>query len=75
MSQVETLVYDADPDFAMAVARAKADFVEMPGLALTLAQAARLWACDAGLCSEVLMALVASGFLVRNRQAAFMRAA
>jgi hypothetical protein len=75
VTPVETRVYDCDPDLAMAVARAKADFVEMPGLTLTLAQAARLWACDVVLCSEVLTTLVAAGFLVRTRGAAFMRAA
>jgi hypothetical protein len=46
----------------------------MPGLQLTEAQAARLWSFDSALCSAVLSALVKSGFLVRTRSAAFVRA-
>jgi hypothetical protein len=60
--------------FAFALRRAQAEFVEMPGLQLTEAQAARLWSFDSALCSAVLSALVKSGFLVRTRSAAFVRA-
>jgi hypothetical protein len=59
--------------FAFALRRAQAEFVEMPGLQLTEAQAARLWSFDSALCSAVLSALVKSGFLVRTRNAAFVR--
>ena len=41
--------------FEAAVRRAEAEFLEMPGLKLTEAQAARLWSCDAeaaGRCSR-----------------------
>ena len=37
----------------------------MPGLTLTARQAARLWATDQATCSEVLVSLVESRFLVR----------
>ena len=61
-------------DFAHALKRAQADYLEMPGLRLTEAQAARLWCFDAELCSRVLAELVESRFLVRTRNS-FMRLA
>ena len=45
----------------------------MPGLALTLAQAGRLWSLDAVTCTEVLSQLVGSGFLCRRADGAFCR--
>lgn len=51
---------------ADAVRRVRAEFLEMPGLSLTAAQAARLWAFDAALCDEVLAALLDTRFLVRS---------
>ncbi len=64
----------SEEDFAAAVAQAKAHYVEMPGLTLTLAQAARLWALDAVLCREVLTTLLDARFLVQIRGAFFARA-
>ena len=64
----------SEEDFAAAVSQAKAHYVEMPGLTLTLAQAARLWALDVALCRDVLTALVEDRFLVRVREAFFARA-
>jgi hypothetical protein len=60
--------------FAIALRRAQAEFLEMPGLQLTEAQAARLWSFDSALCSAVLTALVEARFLVRTRNASFSRA-
>jgi hypothetical protein len=60
--------------FASALRRAQAEFLEMPGLQLTEAQAARLWSFDSALCSAVLTALVESRFLVRSRHESFSRA-
>ena len=60
--------------FAIALRRAQAEYMEMPGLQLTEAQAARLWSFDSKLCSAVLTALVESRFLVRTRKASFARA-
>jgi hypothetical protein len=66
---------DAAPaSFASALRRAQADFLEMPGLQLTQAQAARLWCFDFALCGRVLDALVESRFLVRTRHSLFARA-
>jgi hypothetical protein len=63
-----------DPPFAEALARVKAEYVEMPGLRLTRVQAARLWALDSRVCEAVLPALVEARFLVCTRGAAFVRA-
>ncbi len=60
--------------FAYALQRAQAEFMEMPGLQLTEAQAARLWSFDSALCSAVLTRLVESRFLIRTRNASFSRA-
>jgi hypothetical protein len=60
--------------FATALRRAQAEFLEMPGLRLTEAQAQRLWSFDSALCSAVLTTLVESRFLVRTRNASFTRA-
>ena len=55
------------------IERLKAEFLEMPGLKLTEAQAQRLWALDALLCSALLETLVNTNFLFRTRDGAFMR--
>lgn len=59
--------------FADALRLAQAEYLEMPGLQLTEAQAARLWCFDSELCSAVLAALVERRFLVRTRNASFAR--
>ena len=62
------------PDaFADALRRAQADFLEMPGLKLTVAQAARLWSFDSALCTAVLSTLVDRRFLVRTGNESFAR--
>ncbi len=53
--------------------RVQAEFLEMPGLRLTRAQARRLWALDAAVCEAVLSALVEARLLVESRNASFMR--
>ena len=55
------------------IRRIQGEFMEMPGLRLTDAQAQRLWGLDAATCSVLLDALVATGFLVRTRDGAVMR--
>jgi hypothetical protein len=49
--------------FTSLVNRARADFVEMPGLELTLPQAVRLWNLGIEDCRRVLEALADAGFL------------
>ena len=55
------------------VRRIQGEFLEMPGLRLTEAQARRLWALEPSLCSAVLAELVDNGFLLRTREGAFLR--
>jgi hypothetical protein len=67
-------VLPGGPLFELALQRAKADFLEMPGLQLTTAQARRLWMLDSGVCDAVLAALVGAQFLARSRNGSFVRA-
>jgi hypothetical protein len=53
--------------------RVRGEFLEMPGLCLTLAQARRLWGLDAPSCDTLLSALVDAKFLFRTRHGAFVR--
>jgi hypothetical protein len=53
--------------------RVRSEFLEMPGLRLTVAQAQRLWHLDEACCATLLQALVDAQFLFRTRDGAFMR--
>ena len=53
--------------------RVKGEFLEMPGLRLTQAQARRLWGLDASACDALLLTLVNDKFLFQTRDGAFMR--
>lgn len=46
--------------------RIRSEFLEMPGLRLTLWQASRLWGVDAETCQRVVALLTAEGFLRRT---------
>jgi hypothetical protein len=59
--------------FADAVQRIRAEYLEMPGLKLTRHQAARLWAIEESLCDAVFATLVHDRFLICTRSAAFVR--
>ena len=62
------------PDTAdLLLYRIRGEFLESPGLRLTLDQAARLWHMDAATCASALMQLVADRFLTRNRHGAYVR--
>jgi hypothetical protein len=60
--------------FTRAVQRVRAEFLEMPGLTLTVAQAARLWSFETAFCADVLHTLEQTRFLVRTRHSTFARA-
>jgi len=53
--------------------RIRGEYIEMPGLRLTAAQAQRLWGLDRAACDAVLGALVGVQFLFRNRDGAYVR--
>ena len=54
--------------------RVQGEYIEMPGLRLTIAQAQRLWGLDRAVCDALLGALVEAKFLFRTRDGAYMRA-
>jgi hypothetical protein len=70
---LETSVEHPSETFAGTIERIRAEFMEMPGLALTVEQAARLWSLDMTFCRAVLGALEESRFLVRTRHCTFAR--
>lgn len=57
-----------------ALRRIRGEYLEMPGLRLTTAQAQRLWNLDRPTCERVLDRLVTSRFLAKTRDGAFVRA-
>lgn len=58
---------------ARLVDRVRAEFVEMPGLKLTLSQSARIFGLDASQAKRVLKSLLDEGFLVCDSRGAFRR--
>jgi hypothetical protein len=56
------------------VQRVRSEFLEMPGLRLTPAQAARLWHLDSALCQQIIDCLVGSAFLRWTSTGAIVRA-
>lgn len=55
------------------VERVRGEFLEMPGLRLTVPQAARLWRLDVPACEEVLDVLIKASFLRRTPSGAVTR--
>jgi hypothetical protein len=55
------------------VRRVREEFLEMPGLRLTPAQAGRLWGLERETCNAVIDRLVASAFLCWTRTGAVTR--
>ena len=53
--------------------RIQGEFIEMPGLRLTPAQAQRLWGLDRHICDQLLEALVKAKFLSQTRDGSFIR--
>ena len=53
--------------------RVQCEFLEMPGLRLTAAQARRLWNLEEAACDLLLRALVDAKFLFETRDGAYMR--
>ena len=65
--------YGGDDRLRPLIYRARGEYLEMPGLRLTVAQAARLWALDPLMSAQVLDDLARTGFLVRSRDGAYLR--
>ena len=61
-------------DLQALVERARNEFMEMPGLRLTVPQAARLWGLDTPACQRVISALVGTDFLRWTRDGCVVRA-
>lgn len=54
--------------------RVRAEYHEMPGLRLTLTQAARLWSLDPSTCAALLHVLVSREFLAQTVDGSYVRA-
>lgn len=57
------------------VERVRGEFIEMPGLQLTVPQAARLWGLDLAACRNVVEVLVHADFLRWTEGGKIVRAA
>ena len=70
-------VYDrnnaADAVADRLVERVRGEYLEMPGLQLTISQARRLWALDEDTCTALLNALVEQQFLLRTAAGTHVR--
>jgi len=63
----------SDRPMASDVARIRKEYLEMPGLALTLPQAARLWAMSENRSALLLSMLVETGFLICEGKTVYRR--
>jgi hypothetical protein len=61
-------------DFEAMVRRVRAEFLEMPGLRLTFAQAMRLWGLDEDDCQRVIDTLIGACFLQKTSTGEVVRA-
>lgn len=73
MSKTVGVVEDRD-DVQMLLARIRSEYLEMPGLQLTPAQARRLWCLDHATCHALLSELVEDEFLKRSTAGRYLRA-
>ena len=55
------------------VERARGEYLEMPGLQLTISQAQRLWGLDGETCAALLTALIEQRFLLRTAAGTHVR--
>jgi hypothetical protein len=54
--------------------RVRSEFLEMPGLRLTSAQASRLWSLDHRTSERILDGLTTAGFLLKGKDGRYARA-
>ena len=62
------------PAMTTVLARVRSEYLEMPGMKLTEAQAQRLWSLDAKTCRTAFATLVERGFLKRSPNGYYIRA-
>src|SRR5437016_12102173 len=62
-----------DAPMASDLARIRNEYVEMPGLVLTLPQAARLWSLSESRSQLLLSLLVEAGFLICDKKTVYRR--
>ena len=65
--------HDHDRGITPLLHRVRGEFLEMQGLRLTPAQAARLWGTDPQTSERILHGLTMAGFLLKNREGAYLR--
>jgi hypothetical protein len=65
-------VFAVDAVDEASIQRARAEFLEMPGLCLTIEQAQRLWGLPRRACEALLTSLIDSRFLRRNERGLFV---
>jgi hypothetical protein len=61
------------PGMSALLVRVQSEYLEMPGLNLTEAQARRLWGLDGATCADVLATLIKRGFLRRSANGTYVR--
>lgn len=61
------------PDTAQTLQRVVGEYLEMPGLSLTVPQARRLWGLDSRTCETLLDELVGQHFLRRTPRGLYVR--
>jgi hypothetical protein len=75
MKSVATIEKEEETmEFEAVLRRVRAEFVEMPGLRLTPAQATRLWGLERDACHAVIKALIDASFLRWTSAGAVTRA-
>jgi hypothetical protein len=74
VAPLESAVAPADGWHDELVRRVRGEYLEMPGLALTLGQAQRMWNLHRGECERLLSDLVDAGFLACTPLGMFVRA-
>jgi hypothetical protein len=62
-----------DASMSSDLARIRSEYIEMPGLVLTLPQAARLWGFGTRRAAELLTVLLEAGFLACDKKAMYRR--
>jgi hypothetical protein len=65
--------HDPSMELERALTIIQMDYVEMPGLMLTLHQGRRLWTLPLDVCQAALETLAATGVLVRTKDGRYLR--